>query len=473
MTATPSTTQTEIKCPKCQTVFTLDEASYEDVRRQIRDHEFTQELEQRLDAVQAQREADLRLAKAEHERALDAERQQRTADAKEAAYALERAQAEKDAALKDAAAAAQTRVQELTAKVEAASLERDLAVKDAITAKDTELQQLRAELKASGTEQELALQRAVTEVARERDEFKTAVERAELEKTHEARALRERFELELKDRDATIVRLQDMRARLSTKMLGETLEQHCENEFNRVRSMAFPRAYFEKDNDARTGSKGDYIFREVDEDGTEIVSIMFEMKNEADTTATKKRNEDFLKELDKDRTEKGCEYAVLVSLLEPESELYNAGIVDVSHRYPKMFVIRPQVFLAMISLLRNAAQGALSYKQELAQVRAQNVDITMFESDLNTFKDAFSRNYDLASRQYTAAIDEIDKAIARLHKVKENLQKSENNLRLANNKAQDMSVKKLTRKNPTMAAQFAALERGELPAGGDDAGLEG
>ena len=250
-----------------------------------------------------------------------------------------------------------------------------------------------------------------------------------------------------------------MKARLSTKMIGETLEQHCETEFNRIRATAFPMAYFEKDNDASTGSKGDYIFRDMNESGTEIVSIMFEMKNEGDTTATKKKNEDFLKELDKDRTEKECEYAVLVSLLEPDSELYNSGIVDVFHRYPKMYVVRPQFFVPIITLLRNASMKSLEYKTELAHVKAQNVDITNFENDLDIFKTAFAKNYDLASRKFQTAIDEIDKSIDHLQKTKDALLGTDRNLRLANNKAQDVTIKKLTRRNPTMAAKFEELDK--------------
>ncbi len=254
-----------------------------------------------------------------------------------------------------------------------------------------------------------------------------------------------------------------MKARLSTKMVGETLEQHCETEFNRIRATAFPRAYFEKDNDARTGSKGDYIFRDSDEAGTEIVSIMFEMKNESDRTATKNKNEDFLKELDKDRTEKGCEYAVLVSLLEPDSELYNTGIVDVFHRYPKMYVVRPQFFLPIITLLRNAAMNSLKFKSELALVKAQNIDITNFETEFETFKTAFAKNYDLASRRFQTAIDEIDKSIDHLQKTKEALLGTDRNLRLANDKAQDVTIKKLNRGNPTMAAKFAELKNDGPP----------
>jgi hypothetical protein len=278
-----------------------------------------------------------------------------------------------------------------------------------------------------------------------------------LEKDLAEQSLKEKYETRIKDRDEAIERLRDMKARLSTKMVGETLEQHCETEFNRIRATAFPRAYFEKDNDARSGSKGDYIFRDVDESGAEIVSIMFEMKNESDETATKKKNEDFLKELDKDRAEKECEYAVLVSLLEPDSELYNTGIVDVFHRYPKMYVVRPQFFIPIITLLRNAAMNSLKYKSELALVKAQNIDITNFESQLETFKSAFSKNYDLASRRFQAAIDEIDKSIDHLQKTKEALLGADRNLRLANDKAQDVTIKRLTRGNPTMAAKFAEL----------------
>ena len=263
----------------------------------------------------------------------------------------------------------------------------------------------------------------------------------------------------------SIQALKDMKARLSTKMVGETLEQHCETEFNRIRATAFPRAYFEKDNDARTGSKGDYIFRDSDEAGTEIVSIMFEMKNESDETATKKRNEDFLKELDKDRNEKGCEYAVLVSLLEPESELYNTGIVDVFYRYPKMYVVRPQFFVPLITLLRNAALNSLKYKSELAMVRSQNVDITKFETQLDEFKTAFGRNWRLASDGFEEAVRRIDEAIKDLEKTKEALHKSANNLRLANDKAEDLTIKKLTRGNPTMAAKFAELKQAQISDG--------
>ena len=289
-------------------------------------------------------------------------------------------------------------------------------------------------------------------------ELKSKIEKSELQKQLSESDLRKSLEDQIKDRDNQIERLKDLKLQLSTKMLGETLEQHCEVEFNRIRATAFPKAYFEKDNDAKTGSKGDYIFRDKDEADNEIVSIMFEMKNEGDDTKTKKKNEDFLKELDKDRTEKGCEYAVLVSMLEPESELYNVGIVDVSHKYPKMYVVRPQFFIQMITLLRNAALNAMEYKAELALVRAQNVDVTDFEEKLEEFQTGFARNYDLASRKFQTAIEEIDKSIDHLQKTKAALLSTDNNLRIANDKAQDISIKKLTRGNPTMAQKFEDLK---------------
>jgi hypothetical protein len=324
--------------------------------------------------------------------------------------------------------------------------------------KDAEIQGLKAKMDAIEVEKKLAITEAVNAVEKERDELKSGLERAKLEKQLAEKSLKDKYETQIKDRDDAIERLRDMKARLSTKMVGETLEQHCETEFNRIRATAFPRAYFEKDNDTRTGSKGDYIFRDLDEARTEIVSIMFEMKNESDRTATKNRNEDFLKELDKDRTEKGCEYAVLVSLLEPDSELYNTGIVDVFHRYPKMYIVRPQFFIPIITLLRNAAMNALKYKSELAFVKAQNIDITNFESELETFKITFARNYDLASGHFQKAIAEIDKSIDHLQKTKDALLGTDRNLRLANDKAQDVTIKKLTRGNPTMAAKFAELK---------------
>jgi hypothetical protein len=296
---------------------------------------------------------------------------------------------------------------------------------------------------------------------KERDNLKNDLKNSKLEKENSENLLKDKYKTQIRDRDEAIERLKDMKAKLSTKMVGETLEQHCENEFNKLRSTAFQTAYFDKDNDASSGSKGDYIFKDHEENGTEIISIMFEMKNEMDTTATKRKNEDFLQELDKDRNEKGCEYAVLVSLLEPDSELYNTGIVDVFYRYPKMYVIRPQFFIPMITLLRNAALNSMKYKTELALVREQNIDITNFETELDAFKTAFGRNYDLASKKFTTAIAEIDKSISHLQKTKEALLSTDRNLRLANDKAQDVSVKRLTRKNPTMAAKFDEVRREE------------
>ena len=337
-----------------------------------------------------------------------------------------------------------------------ARLESEL--QKAVTSKALELQTLKSQLDAASVSHQLAITEAVGKVQQERDTLKNHLDRAALEKELAEKSLKDKYETQLKDRDEAIERLRDMKAKLSTKMVGETLEQHCEIEFNRIRASAFPRAYFEKDNDASSGSKGDFIFREHDDAQTEIVSIMFEMKNENDQTATKKKNEDFFKELDKDRTEKGCEYAVLVSLLEPDNELYNSGIVDVSHRYPKMYVVRPQFFIPMITLLRNAAMNSLRYKSELALVKAQNVDITRFEAQLDDFKTAFGRNWRLASDGFEEAVKRIDEAIKDLEKTKDALYKSANNLRLANDKAEDLTVKKLIRGNPTMAAKFAELK---------------
>jgi hypothetical protein len=346
-------------------------------------------------------------------------------------------------------------------KLAEATLENEL--QRAAATKDTEIQGLKAKLDAIEVAQKLAITEAVSTVEKERDELKGGLERAELEKQLAEKSLKDKYETQIKDRDDAIERLRDMKARLSTKMVGETLEQHCETAFNRIRATAFPMAYFEKDNDARAGSKGDYIFRDSDEAGTEVVSIMFEMKNENDKTASKKKNEDFLKDLDNDRTAKGCEYAVLVSLLEPDSELYNSGIVDVSHRYRKMYVVRPQFFIPIITLLRNAAHNSLKYRTELALVKAQNIDITNFENELEEFKTGFARNYELASRKFKTAIEEIDKTIDHLQKTKDALLGSENNLRLANNKADDLTVKKLTKGNPTMAEKFAELENDDPP----------
>lgn len=347
---------------------------------------------------------------------------------------------------------------EQKAQAELAQARLESEVQRAAASKELELQALKSQLDATSVNHQLAMTQAVGKVQQERDTFKNHLDRAALEKELAEKSLKDKYETQLKDRDEAIDRLRDMKAKLSTKMVGETLEQHCEIEFNRIRASAFPRAYFEKDNDASSGSKGDFIFRDSDDAQTEIVSIMFEMKNENDQTATKKKNEDFFKELDKDRTEKGCEYAVLVTLLEPDNELYNSGIVDVSHRYPKMYVVRPQFFIPMITLLRNAAMNSLHYKSELALVKAQNVDITRFETQLEDFKTSFGRNWRLASDGFEEAIKRIDEAIKDLEKTKDALYKSANNLRLANDKAEDLTVKKLTRGNPTMATKFAELK---------------
>ena len=409
----------EIICPHCSKAFKVDEAGYADILKQVRDSAFEQQLHDRLELAEQDKRNAVELAQAR----LDAGEMARKLAVAEALSAVEK---ERDALANQLAQARQD-------KQSAAQLAEAMRV--------NELQQAAATKEA--------------EIQRLRD----TLARAELEKQLAAQSLKDKYETQIKDRDDAIERLRDMKARLSTKMVGETLEQHCETEFNRIRATAFPRAYFEKDNDARTGSKGDYIFRDSDEAGTEIVSVMFEMKNESDRTASKNRNEDFLKELDKDRVEKGCEYAVLVSLLEPDSELYNTGIVDVFHRYPKMYVVRPQFFIPIITLLRNAAMNSLQYKSELALVKAQNVDIHNFENELESFKAAFAKNYDLASRRFQTAIDEIDKSIDHLQKTKEALLGTDRNLRLANDKAQDVTIKKLTRGNPTMAAKFAELKK--------------
>ena len=432
----------DIICPHCNKAFKIDETGYADIVKQVRDSEFDQQLHDRLALAEKEKLTAVELATAK------------------AASALQKAAAEKD-----------SEIQALQSQLKSGDDSKALAVSQAVSKLERErdalanqLAQAKREMQAaselSAAEQRLALNEAISKVEKERDGLKSGLERAAMEKQVAEAALKDKYETQIKDRDDAIERLRDMKAKLSTKMVGETLEQHCETEFNRIRATAFPRAYFEKDNDSRTGSKGDYIFKDSNEEGTEIVSIMFEMKNEDDRTATKQKNEDFLKELDKDRIEKGCEYAVLVSLLEPESELYNTGIVDVFYRYPRMYVIRPQFFIPIITLLRNAALNALKYKSELALVRSQNIDITNFESQLEVFKTGFSRNYDLASRQFETAIDEIDKSISHMQKTKDALLKTANNLRLANDKAQDVTIKRLTKGNPTMADKFSELDGG-------------
>ena len=462
----------DIICPHCRKAFKIDESGYADILRQVRDREFDKQLHERLAVAEQQKQAALELARSE------------------AASQLQRAAAEKDAQIQALEARLQASGKDQQLAVEqarhAAEKERDelarqlaqqqqaqkaaaqlaearlaSALQQAAAESAAQIQELKARLQTADAAHELNIAKAVSEMQQERDALKSQLEQAEMAKKLSEQSLKERYEIQLKDRDAAIERLRDMKARLSTKMVGETLEQHCETEFNRLRATAFARAYFEKDNDASSGSKGDFIFREQDESGAEIVSIMFEMKNENETTATKKKNEDFLKELDRDRNEKKCEYAVLVSLLEPDSELYNGGIVDVSHRYPKMYVIRPQFFIPMITLLRNAALNATQYKAELALVKSQNVDITNFENQLEAFKTAFGKNYDLASRRFQTAIEEIDKSIDHLQKTRDALVGADRNLRLANDKAQDVTIKKLTRNNPTMKARFDELKKNQ------------
>ena len=387
----------EIVCPHCQKAFKVDESGYAEILKQVHDKDFEKQLSERIKAM-----------------------------------ALSNQLATDNAVLK--------------AK---SDLERE---RDLLKA------QLSAELANAETAKQLAVANALAEINREKDKLQNDLVRLAADKKTDEENIAKQYQLQLKDRDDAIERLRDMKLKLSTKMVGETLEQHCETEFNRLRATAFTKAYFEKDNDAKSGSKGDYIFRDFDDAGIEITSIMFEMKNENDSTATKKKNEDFLAELDKDRKEKGCEYAVLVSLLEPDNELYNTGIVDVFYRYPKMYVVRPQFFIQIITLLRNAAMNAMQYKAELQLVKAQNIDITNFETELDAFKTDFSRNFDLASRKFSTAIDEIDKSIKHLQETKEALLGTDRNLRLANDKAQNVTVKRLTKKNPTMAAKFEALK---------------
>ena len=440
----------EIKCPHCGEMFTIDEAGFAAILKQVRDAEFDKEVRR-------------------HEQLMASEKQQ----AVQLAVAEALAKAQGDAAQKEA------RIAELEARLQAeqrerenqqrlAHAERERALADAAATKDARIAELEQRVEAQGrafeAEKKLAVEQARSALERERDALAAQVALKDAEKSRCESALKEQLAIELKAKDDIIAykdgeieRYKDMKARLSTKMVGESLEQHCETEFNKIRAAAFPRAYFEKDNDASEGSKGDFIFRECDEDGNEIVSIMFEMKNESDDSSHRHKNEDFFKKLDADRRKKGCEYAVLVTLLEPESELYNQGIVDVSYRFEKMYAIRPQFFLPMISILRNAALNSMAYKAELAVVRNQNIDITKFEEQMETFKSGFARNYDLASRKFQTAIDEIDKTILHLQKTKDALVSSENNLRLANNKAQDLTIKRLTRNNPTMKAAFEAL----------------
>jgi len=407
----------EIRCPKCGEVFQVDATGYEQIVRQVRDQEFTNELERREKELESKQKKELELIRLQEEKDYDANI------------------AKKDAEI----SALDRKIAELQAKLDAGETAKKLAVAEAVEKKNEELS------------------KKTSEIANLMGELKSK----ETESRLNEKSIKEQYEEKLKLKDEQIEYYKDFKARQSTKMVGESLEQHCLTQFNSLRMTAFPNAYFEKDNDARSGSKGDFIYRESDEDGTEFISIMFEMKNEADTTATKHKNEDFFKELDKDRREKGCEYAILVSLLEIDNELYNNGIVDVSYKYPKMYVIRPQFFIPMITLLRNAAKNSLQYRQELQLVRNQQVDILHFEENMNAFKEGFARNYRLASEKFATAIEEIDKTIDHLQKTKNALLSSENNLRLANNKADELTIKKLTKNAPSVKAMFDELKKEE------------
>lgn len=418
----------EIICPNCKKAFKVDEAGFADILKQVRDHQFQEELESRLALAEKDKENAIKIAEANLR------------------YSLQEQLAKKD--------------HDLTVlKAHSAS---ELAEK--LSKKEAEISEMKSKIQNAEIEKRLNVSEAIKEIEKERDTLANDLKIKETEKQLLEKSINEKFSDKLKVKDETIKmkddeidRLKDFKQKLSTKMIGETLEQHCEAEFNKLRATAFQNAYFEKDNDSRAGSKGDFIYRETDAAGNEIISIMFEMKNENDETATKKRNDDFFAKLDKDRTDKKCEYAVLVSLLESENELYNTGIVDVSYKFNKMYVVRPQFFIPIITLLRNAAMNSMQYKAELNLMRNQNVDITNFEEKINIFKEGFARNYDLASRKFNTAIDEIDKTIIHLQKTKEALLSSENNLRLANNKADDLTIKKLTHGNPTMKAKFDGL----------------
>ena len=400
----------EIKCPNCGKVFTVDEAGYASIALQVRNEEFQKELRIREREYQTEKETAIQLTEANAEK-------------------------EKEKTLSEL----KQEVERLKAQIVSSDKDKIIAVNEVITKKKDEI-----------VEKDIRI-----------SELLGKLKEAEKDSQLREQSLKDTFNVQLKSKDEAIEFYKDLKTRMSTKMVGETLEQHCEIEFNKIRASAFQNAYFEKDNDAKSGSKGDYIFRESTLDGIEFISIMFEMKNEMDTTATKKRNEDFLKELDKDRNEKKCEYAVLVSLLEGDSELYNSGIVDLSYKYPKMYVIRPQFFISMITVLRNAAMNSVQYRQQLAEIKSQNIDISHFEEDMNDFKDKFGRNYRLASEKFVKAIEEIDKTIEHLQKTKDALLSSESNLRLANDKAQDLTIKRLTRSNPTMALKFAELSDGK------------
>jgi len=409
----------EIICPHCDKAFKVDETGYADILKQVRDREFEKEIHERLQRAEKDKDNALKIAE------------------QESANAIQKSMGEKDIEIERYKSLIREKESSVNSTVEQAVR----PIEKSLVEKDIEIERLKFLIREKDNSVNSAVEQALRPIEKDRDNLKNKLESANLEKKVLENSLKDKYETQIRDRDDAIERLKDMKAKLSTKMVGETLEQHCEIEFNRLRSSAFQTAYFEKDNDARMGSKGDYIFKDHDENSTEIISIMFEMKNESDFTATKNKNEDFLKELDKDRIEKGCEYAVLVSLLESESELYNTGIVDVFHRYPKMYVIRPQFFIPIITLLRNAAMHSLKYKTQLAEIRGQNIDITNFETELDKFKTTFGKNVDLASRKFQVAVDQIDKSISSLQKTKDALQSVDKNLRIANEKSKDVTIR--------------------------------
>lgn len=459
----------EIRCPKCGEVFQVDETGYDQIAQQVRDKEFEKELERRKSELNAKHEQSLEIIRLQEEKEYNANIAQKDAEIFSKDQKISELQAKLNASETEKRLA-------ISAALEKKNEEHSMATREYtenLTQKETELfarEQKIAELQAKLDVSETAKKLAVAEALEKKNEelsqktteiadLKGELKNKETESRLNEKSLQEQYEEKLRLKDEQIEYYKDFKARQSTKMIGESLEQHCLTQFNAIRMTAFPNAYFEKDNNAKTGSKGDFIYRECGEDGTEFISIMFEMKNEADETATKHKNEDFFKELDKDRNEKGCEYAILVSLLEIDNELYNNGIVDVSYKYPKMYVIRPQFFIPMITLLRNAAKNSLQYRQELQIVRNQQVDIRSFEENMNAFKEGFARNYRLASEKFSTAIDEIDKTIDHLQKTKAALLSSENNLRLANNKAEDLSIKKLTKNAPSVKAMFDSLNQ--------------
>lgn len=464
----------EIRCPKCNEVFQVDDSGYSQIVQQVRDKEFEKEAARRAEELEKAKNSELKILEMEYEKKLESALSEKSDDITdkekritELEARLESMESEKQLAVANAVSEREKRFNEESSKAQKAISDKESLIKQL----ELQLQQAQslqqAALDKAKSENALALEKKQNEINELNSQLKTKDSEAALR----CKTIEEKYAIELKNKDELIEQYKDFKARLSTKMVGETLEQHCLTQFNSLRMSAFPNAYFEKDNDARSGSKGDFIFRESSEDGIEFISIMFEMKNEMDTTATKHKNEDFFKELDKDRNEKGCEYAVLVSMLEADNEFYNAGIVDVSYKYPKMYVIRPQFFIPLISLLRNAARNSLEYKRELAMAKAQQVDLTNFEKNITEFKTAFSRNYQLASDKFKIAIDEIDKTITHLQKTKDALLSSENNLRLANNKAEEqLTIKKLTKNAPSIKEEFARLasEQTALPGGANE-----